>query len=67
MANYGEIEDLIVCDNIGDHLLGSVYVKYVKEEDAMKCMENIRNRYYDGKILVPEYSPVTDFSNAKCK
>lgn len=33
----------------------------------MKCMDNIRNRYYDGKLLVPEFSPVTDFSNAKCK
>jgi len=67
LANYGEIEDLIVSDNIGDHLLGNVYVKFTREKDAIKCMEAIRNRYYDGKILLPEYSPVTDFSNAKCK
>jgi len=58
---------LIVCDNIGDHLLGCVYAKYSREDEAMKCMEAVRNRYYDGKVLVPEYSPVTDFSNAKCK
>lgn len=56
-----------MCDNIGDHLLGTVYVKFVYEEDSMKCMENLRNRYYDGKLLTPEYSPVTDFSNSKCK
>lgn len=30
-------------------------------------MEAIKNRYYDGKLLAPEFSPVTDFSNAICK
>jgi hypothetical protein len=30
-------------------------------------MEGIRNKYYENKIMLPEYSPVTDFSNAKCK
>lgn len=24
---YGEIEEMNVCDNLGDHLLGNVYVK----------------------------------------
>jgi len=67
LANYGELDELIVCDNIGDHLIGNVYVKYAREKDAMRCMESIKNRYYDGKILQPEFSPVTDFSNAKCK
>lgn len=66
-AKYGEIEDLYVCENIGDHILGNVYVKFTREKDAMKCMEAIRNRTYEGNVLVPEYSPVTDFTNAKCK
>ena len=25
-----------VCDNLGDHLVGNVYVKFKKEEDAEK-------------------------------
>ena len=57
----------MVCDNIGDHLLGCVYAKFSYEEEAIKCCEAIRNRYYDGRILMPEFSPVTDFANAKCK
>jgi len=67
LGNYGEIDDLIVCDNLGEHMMGNVYIKFAREEDAIKCMDSVRNRFYDGKILVPEYSPVTDFSNAKCK
>ncbi|XP_069313393.1 splicing factor U2AF 26 kDa subunit isoform X4 [Eulemur rufifrons] len=27
---YGEIEDMNVCDNLGDHLMGNVYVKSCK-------------------------------------
>ena len=28
LAKYGEIEELNVCDNIGEHMLGNVYVKF---------------------------------------
>jgi splicing factor U2AF subunit len=28
---YGEIEDMIVVDNLGDHIVGNVYVKYSDE------------------------------------
>lgn len=24
---YGEIEEMNVCDNLGDHLVGNVYIK----------------------------------------
>lgn len=66
-SNYGEIDELHVCDNIGEHMVGNVYVKFTSEEDAMKCMANLKGRYYDGKLMLAEYSPLTDFSNAKCK
>ena len=45
LAQFGEIDELIVCDNIGDHLIGNVYVKFVHEEDAIKCFEAVKNRY----------------------
>jgi len=51
LAKYGELDDLIVCDNIGDHMIGNIYVKFAREKDAIKCMENLRTRYYDGKLL----------------
>lgn len=28
---YGEIEDMIVVDNLGDHIVGNVYVKYSQD------------------------------------
>jgi len=67
MAKYGEIEDMIVVDNLGDHLVGNVYVKFVTEEDAEKCLNGIKGRYYAGKQIFPEFSPVTDFREARCR
>lgn len=67
LANYGELEELIVCDNIGDHLVGNVYVKFSKESDAENCMKCLTGRYYAGKLIIPEYSPVTDFREARCR
>ena len=32
MATFGEIEDMVVVDNISDHMLGNLYVKYYREE-----------------------------------
>lgn len=49
---YGEIEEMNVCDNLGDHLVGNVYVKFRYEEDAEKAVESLNNRWYNGKILV---------------
>ncbi len=34
MSQFGEIEDMIVVDNLGDHLVGNVYVKYSDEDYA---------------------------------
>ena len=40
---------MIVCDNIGEHLMGNVYIKFVHEEDSEKCLNSLRNLMYDGK------------------
>jgi splicing factor U2AF subunit len=38
LADFGEIEDLIVCENIGDHLVGNIYVKYTEDSYGEKCL-----------------------------
>lgn len=38
-----------VCDNLGDHLVGNVYVKFRYEEDAEKAVKDLDNRWYNGK------------------
>ncbi|KAJ2475840.1 hypothetical protein IWW56_005228 [Coemansia sp. RSA 2131] len=67
LAKYGEIEELKICDNVGDHLLGNVYVKFHKEDDAQKAVDSLNNRYYAGLPVWAELSPVTDFREACCR
>lgn len=67
LAKFGEIEQLHVVENLGDHMFGNLYVKYAKEEDAEKCQQAMAGRYYAGRLVAPEYSPVSDFSEARCR
>jgi len=64
---YGEIEEMNVCDNLGDHLVGNVYVKFRYEEDAEKAVNDLDNRWYNGQPIYAELSPVTDFREACCR
>jgi len=67
LMKYGEIEDLYICDNISEHMVGNVYCKYRSEDDAAKAMVGLTGRFYNGKAVVAEYSPVTDFREASCR
>eukprot|EP00164_Ancoracysta_twista_P004324 GFYU01005827.1.p1 GENE.GFYU01005827.1~~GFYU01005827.1.p1 ORF type:complete len:350 (-),score=59.79 GFYU01005827.1:114-1163(-) len=67
LAKYGEIDELNVCDNIGDHMVGNVYVKYFDEESAARAKEALTGRFYSGKPIMGEFSPVTDFREARCR
>lgn len=67
LAKFGEIKDIIVCDNLGDHLIGNVYVKFASEEEAESALKNLSGKYYAGKQIVGEYSPVTDFRESRCR
>jgi len=64
---YGEIEEMNVCDNLGDHLVGNVYVKFRYEEDAEKAVNDLNNRWFNGRPIHAELSPVTDFREACCR
>jgi splicing factor U2AF 35 kDa subunit len=48
-AKYGEIEDLVVADNIGDHMIGNVWIKYVVEDSAKDAMNAMQGLYYAGR------------------
>ncbi len=36
-----------VCDNLGDHLVGNVFVKFKREEDAEKAVADLNNRWWE--------------------
>merc|ERR1712232_213791 len=67
LANYGEIEDVVVVDNLCDHLIGNVYVKYYHEEDAERALGKLTGRFYSGKLVQAEYTTVSDFREARCR
>lgn len=41
LADLGEVEDMIVCENIVDHLVGNVYIKFTSEEYAERCFVSL--------------------------
>ncbi|VDK75425.1 unnamed protein product [Litomosoides sigmodontis] len=64
---YGEIEAMNVCDNAGEHMLGNVYVKFVHESNANNAVKALNNRWFDGKPIHCELSPVSNFRDACCR
>jgi len=64
---YGPLEEINVCDNLGDHLVGNVYIKFKKEEDADKAVKDLNNRWFGGRPIYAELTPVTDFREACCR
>jgi len=64
---FGPVESLMVCDNLGDHMIGNLYVKYCDERDAGKALAGLAGRFYAGRLISAEYSPVTDFSEGRCR
>lgn len=64
---YGLIDELVVCDNVGDHLIGNVYVRFQDEATAEKAVKDLSTRWYAGRPLWAELSPVGDFGESRCR
>eukprot|EP00755_Sulcionema_specki_P012028 Sspe_Gene.50348::Locus_27939_Transcript_1_1_Confidence_1.000_Length_924::g.50348::m.50348/K12836/U2AF1; splicing factor U2AF 35 kDa subunit len=67
LMKLGEISELNVVENVCEHLLGNVYVKFVSEEDAENAQKMLLGRPYSGRVLMPEFVPVTDFRESSCR
>ncbi|KAJ6403103.1 hypothetical protein OIU84_015092 [Salix udensis] len=67
LRKYGEIESLNVCDNLADHMVGNVYVQFREEEHASNALKNLTGRFYAGRPIIVDFSPVTDFREATCR
>lgn len=42
LDKYGEVENLNVCDNVADHMVGNVYIKFRDEESAARCIAGLQ-------------------------
>ncbi|KAF8403214.1 hypothetical protein HHK36_011313 [Tetracentron sinense] len=67
LSKYGEIESLNVCDNLVHHMEGNVYVQFREEEHAANALQNLSGRNYAGRPIIVDFSPVTDFDEARCR
>lgn len=67
LSKFGEIECLNVCDNLADHMIGNVYVQFREEEQAAAALHALQGRFYSGRPIIVEFSPVTDFREATCR
>merc|ERR1712151_972553 len=56
-----------VLDNMSDHMIGHVYCKYVQEAAAERAITKLAGRFYGDRLIQAEYTPVTDFREARCR
>ncbi|EXB56251.1 Splicing factor U2af small subunit A [Morus notabilis] len=67
LCKFGEIESLNVCDNLADHMIGNVYVQFKEEDHAAAALQALQGRFYNGRPIIADFSPVTDFREATCR
>ncbi|XP_027092455.1 splicing factor U2af small subunit B-like [Coffea eugenioides] len=67
LGKFGEIESLNVCDNLADHMIGNVYVQFKEEDHAAAALQALQGRFYSGRPIIADFSPVTDFREATCR
>ncbi|KAJ6921125.1 U2 snRNP auxiliary factor small subunit family protein [Populus alba x Populus x berolinensis] len=67
LSKFGEIENLNVCDNLADHMIGNVYVQFKEEDQAAAALQSLQGRFYSGRPIIADFSPVTDFREATCR
>ncbi|CAH8299250.1 unnamed protein product [Eruca vesicaria subsp. sativa] len=67
LSKFGEIESLNICDNLADHMIGNVYVQFKEEDQAAAALQALQGRFYSGRPIIADFSPVTDFREATCR
>ncbi|KAJ0989789.1 hypothetical protein J5N97_008145 [Dioscorea zingiberensis] len=67
LSKFGEIESLNICDNLADHMVGNVYVQFKEEDQAAAALHALQGRFYSGRPIIADFSPVTDFREATCR
>ncbi|CAN1275793.1 Splicing factor U2af small subunit B [Linum perenne] len=60
LSKYGHIESLNICDNLADHM-------FREEDHAAAALQNLTGRFYAGRPIIVDFSPVTDFREATCR
>ena len=67
LRTFGPITDMLVADNLAEHLIGNILVRFERIEDAVSAFNSLRGRYYAGRPIDAQFSPVESLSSAICK
>ena len=55
LSSFGELKELEVVDNLGDHLIGNVYARFNDEAGASKAFNALAGKYYNSKLVEVYY------------
>ncbi|AMD21493.1 HER215Cp [Eremothecium sinecaudum] len=66
-AKYGEVQEIIVCENKTDHLNGNVCIRFKDIDAAKAARDAFITRWYGERPLYCDLSHVTEFRDAVCK
>lgn len=66
LRSVGKVVQFKVCCNYEPHLRGNVYVQFDTEEQCKEASIKFHGRWYAGRQLHCELSPVTRWKNAIC-
>lgn len=67
LSKFGDLESLNICDNMADHMVGNVYAQFREEDQAAAALQGMTGRFYAGRPIIVDFSPVTDFREATCR
>lgn len=66
LRRAGTVRQLRVCRNLEPHLRGNVYVQYHSVEEAQRARTLLNGRWYAGRPVSCEFSPVERWQTAVC-
>jgi splicing factor U2AF subunit len=67
VVKVGEVKHMVVVENTGEHLTGHVYIMFGDEDVAAEVLQKMQGRFFKGRPLAVEFSPVRDFMDSRCK
>eukprot|EP00769_Ergobibamus_cyprinoides_P000385 gnl/Ergobibamus_cyprinoides/1379.p2 GENE.gnl/Ergobibamus_cyprinoides/1379~~gnl/Ergobibamus_cyprinoides/1379.p2 ORF type:complete len:189 (+),score=21.84 gnl/Ergobibamus_cyprinoides/1379:1223-1789(+) len=66
LGENGPIEQLTVAANGCPQMRGTVWAKFYEESDAQAALAMLSRRFYGGRVIRAEFSPVSDLQTALC-
>lgn len=48
-------------------MIGNVYAQFREEDQAAAALQALQGRFYSGRPIIADFSPVTDFREATCR